>query len=471
VIPITLAEVAAATGGRLDGVADPEVTVTGPVVADSRQVEPGGLFVAVPGERVDGHEFAAVAGQAGAVGVLAQRPVGVPAVVVDDTVAALGDLAKAVLGRLDPRPAVVGVTGSSGKTSTKDLLAQVLAQRGPLIAPPGSYNTEIGLPLTVLSADRATRTLVLEMGARGVGHVAYLCRIAPPRVGVVLNVGSAHLGEFGSREAIARAKAELVQAVPEDGAAVLNADDPLVRQMAEHAIAPVLMFGESVHADVRADDVHLDASGRAAFTLVTPTGSAQVSLALVGVHQVSNALAAAAAAHALGLAPEPIAAALSAATARSPWRMEVTDRADGVTVINDSYNANPESMRAALDALVAIGQGRRTWAVLGEMRELGEVSDAEHVALGRTVAQLGVDRMLGVGVAARPIVVGVTSEIGDVGEGSGNTEASWVDDVDAAVQYLRGNAAPGDVILVKASRAAGLEQVAEALVNEEVTAR
>jgi UDP-N-acetylmuramoyl-tripeptide--D-alanyl-D-alanine ligase len=471
VIPITLAEVAAATGGRLDGVADPEVTVTGPVVADSRQVEPGGLFVAVPGERVDGHEFAAVAGQAGAVGVLAQRPVGVPAVVVDDTVAALGDLAKAVLGRLDPRPAVVGVTGSSGKTSTKDLLAQVLAQRGPLIAPPGSYNTEIGLPLTVLSADRATRTLVLEMGARGVGHVAYLCRIAPPRVGVVLNVGSAHLGEFGSREAIARAKAELVQAVPEDGAAVLNADDPLVRQMAEHAIAPVLMFGESVHADVRADDVHLDASGRAAFTLVTPTGSAQVSLALVGVHQVSNALAAAAAAHALGLAPEPIAAALSAATARSPWRMEVTDRADGVTVINDSYNANPESMRAALDALVAIGQGRRTWAVLGEMRELGEVSDAEHVALGRTVAQLGVDRMLGIGVAARPIVVGVTSEVGDVGEGSGNTEASWVDDVDAAVQYLRGNAAPGDVILVKASRAAGLEQVAEALVNEEVTAR
>jgi UDP-N-acetylmuramoyl-tripeptide--D-alanyl-D-alanine ligase len=471
VIPITLAEVAAATGGRLDGVADPEVTVTGPVVADSRQVEPGGLFVAVQGERVDGHEFAAAAGQAGAVGVLAQRPVGVPAVVVDDTVAALGDLAKAVLGRLDPRPAVVAVTGSSGKTSTKDLLAQVLARRGPLIAPPGSYNTEIGLPLTVLSADRATRTLVLEMGARGVGHVAYLCQIAPPRVGVVLNVGSAHMGEFGSREAIARAKAELVQAVPEDGTAVLNADDPLVRQMAEHAVAPVLMFGESVHADVRADDVHLDASGRASFTLVTPTGSAPVSLALVGAHQVSNALAAAAAAHALGLAPEPVAAALSAATARSRWRMEVTERADGITVINDSYNANPESMRAALNALVAIGQGRRTWAVLGEMRELGEVSDAEHVALGRTVAQLGVDRMLGVGVAARPIVVGVTAEVGDVGEGSGNTEANWVDDVDAAVQYLRGNAAPGDVILVKASRAAGLEQVAEVLVNEEVTAR
>lgn len=464
-IPITLAEVAAATGGRLETVPDPAAEVAGPVVADSRAVEPGGLFVAVPGERVDGHDFAAEAVRAGAVAVLAQRPLGVPAVVVEDTVEGLGALARAALDRLEPRPVVVGVTGSSGKTSTKDLLAQVLALRGQVVAPPGSYNTEIGVPLTILMADGDTRTLVLEMGARGVGHIAYLCRIATPTIGVVLNVGTAHVGEFGSREAIARAKAELVEAVPADGTAVLNGDDPLVRQMAENAAAPVLMFGESVHADIRADDVRVDATGRASFTLVTPTGTAPVTLALVGGHQVSNALATAAAAHALGLAVEPVARALSAATALSRWRMEVSERADGVTVINDSYNANPESMRAALDALVAIGRGRRTWAVLGEMRELGESSAAEHDALGRLVARLGIDRLLAVGEPARAVHLGAAAE------GSWGGESGWMVDGDAALQALRDQVVTGDVILVKASRAAGLDRLAEALVNEEVTAR
>lgn len=464
-IPITLAEVAAATGGRLETVPDSAAEVVGRVVADSRAVEPGGLFVAVPGERVDGHDFAAEAVRAGAVAVLAQRPLGVPAVVVEDTVEGLGALARAALDRLEPRPVVVGVTGSSGKTSTKDLLAQVLALRGQVVAPPGSYNTEIGVPLTILMADGDTRTLVLEMGARGVGHVAYLCRIATPTIGVVLNVGTAHVGEFGSREAIARAKAELVEAVPADGTAVLNGDDPLVRQMAENAAAPVLMFGESVHADIRADDVRVDATGRASFTLVTPTGTAPVTLALVGGHQVSNALATAAAAHALGLAVEPVARALSAATALSRWRMEVSERADGVTVINDSYNANPESMRAALDALVAIGRGRRTWAVLGEMRELGESSAAEHDALGRLVARLGIDRLLAVGEPARAVHLGAAAE------GSWGGESGWMVDGGAALQALRDQVVTGDVILVKASRAAGLDRLAEALVNEEVTAR
>lgn len=472
-IALTLSEIAAATSGRLDAVSDPETTVTGAVVADSRGVERGDLFVAIPGERVDGHDFAGAAVQAGAAAVLAERPVGVPAVVVDDSVAALGALAAATLARISPT--VVAVTGSSGKTSTKDLLAQVLAARGPIVAPTGSYNTEVGVPLTVLTADESTSTLVLEMGARGAGHIAYLCGIARPQVAIVLNVGTAHVGEFGGRDEIARAKSELVQALPATGTAVLNADDPLVRQMAGVTDAGVLMFGESVHADIRADAVSLDERGRAAFDLVTPAGSEHVTLRLVGEHHVSNALATAAAAWALELDMADVAAALSAATPRSPWRMAVTDRPDGVTVVNDAYNANPESMRAALKALVALGgtgTGRRTWAVLGEMRELGATSPAEHDALGRLVVRLGIDRLIAVGEEARPIQGGAASELGAANEpapgdeGSWGNEAAWLPDGAAALDVLRTELEAGDVVLVKASRAAGLEKVAEALLAE-----
>lgn len=461
-IPVTVADIARATGGRLDAVPDQQATVTGPVVTDSRLAQPGGLFVAVPGERVDGHKYAVSAAEAGAVAVLAQRPVGVPAVLVEDTTRALGELARSVLERLRHGLTVVAVTGSSGKTSTKDLLAQVLAHRGPVVAAKGSYNTEIGLPLTVLSADEATSTLVLEMGARGIGHIAYLCRLAPPDVGAVLNVGTAHVGEFGSREEIARAKGELVEALPADGTAVLNGDDQLVRGMAERTAARAVMFGESVHADVRADNVRLDDRGRPSFTLVTPAGAAEVDLRLVGEHQVSNALAAAAVAGALGLEVADVARALSRAEARSRWRMEVTDRGDGVTIINDAYNANPESMRAAVRALVTVGRGRRTWAVLGEMRELGTASGAEHDALGRLAAQLDVSRVVAVGEEARPIEAGA-AEAGESWRG----RAEWVPDVAAAIALLRNEVAPGDVVLVKASRAAGLERLAAALVGEE----
>ncbi|MGH8825856.1 MAG: UDP-N-acetylmuramoyl-tripeptide--D-alanyl-D-alanine ligase [Jiangellaceae bacterium] len=457
-IPFSLAEIASVTGGRLDA-PDGSVTVSGPVVADSREVAAGGLFVAVRGERVDGHEFAGSAVAGGAVAVLAEQPVGVPAVVVEDSVRALGVLARAVLDRVDA-VSVVGVTGSSGKTSTKDLLAQVLASRGPLVAPPGSYNTEVGVPLTVLAVERGTRTLVVEMGARGAGHIAYLCRIAPPRIGVVLNVGSAHLGEFGDRDSIARSKTELVEALPPDGTAVLNGDDPLVRRMADQTEASVLMVGESVHADVRAESVGLDRSGRARFTLVAPDGTAPVRLGVVGEHQVGNALAAAGAAHALDLAVDEVAAALTAAQPLSRWRMEVVERADGVTVVNDAYNANPESMRAALAALVALAGDRRTWAVLGEMRELGEASAAEHEALGRFAAGLEVGRVVAVGEGARPVHLGAAHE------GSRGDEAAWVPDIGAAHALLREQVQPGDVVLVKASRAAGLERLADALLRE-----
>jgi UDP-N-acetylmuramoyl-tripeptide--D-alanyl-D-alanine ligase len=459
VIPLSLEQVAATTSGRLDCVPDPGAVVSGVVVADSRRVGPGGLFVAVKGERVDGHDFAAGAVEAGAIAVLAERPVGVPAVVVDDSVAALGSLARSVLDQLH-EVTVVAVTGSSGKTGTKDLLSQVLSPEGPLVAAPGSYNTDIGLPLTVLSADFSTRTLVLEMGARGAGHIARLCRVAPPTIGVVLNVGSAHLGEFGDREAIARAKAELVQALPGHGTAVLNGDDPLVRRMADLTEARVLMVGASVHADLRAQDVRLDSRGLPRFTLVAPDGSAAVTLDLVGEHQVANALAVAGVAHAVGMGVDVVAAELSKARALSRWRMEVHERPDGVTVVNDAYNANPESMRAALKALVAMAGGRRTWAVLGEMRELGEASAAEHDALGRLAVRLDVNRLVAVGSAVRPVHLGAAHE------GSWADEAAWVPDIEAALDLLHAQLRPGDVVLVKASRAAGLERLVDALLQE-----
>jgi UDP-N-acetylmuramoyl-tripeptide--D-alanyl-D-alanine ligase len=459
VIPLSLEEVAATTSGHLDGVLDPLAMVSGAVVADSRQVGPGGLFVAVKGERVDGHDFSAAAVEAGAVAVLAERPVRAPAVVVDHSVEALGSLARSVVDRLD-EATVVAVTGSSGKTGTKDLLSQVLSARGPLVAAPGSYNTDIGLPLTVLTADFGTRTLVLEMGARGAGHIARLCRVAPPTIGVVLNVGSAHLGEFGDREAIARAKAELVQALPAHGVAVLNGDDPMVRRMADLTEARVLMVGASVHADLRAQDVRLDSSGLPRFTLVAPDGTAAVTLDLVGEHHVANALAVAGVAHALGMGVDVVAAELSKAQALSRWRMEVHERPDGVTVVNDAYNANPESMRAALKALVAMAGGRRTWAVLGEMRELGEASTAEHDALGRLAVRLDVNRLLAVGPAARMVHLGAAHE------GSWADEAAWVPDIEAALGLLHAQLRPGDVVLVKASRAAGLERLVDALLQE-----
>ena len=457
-IPLTLGEVAAAVGGRLTG-ADPSVTVTGSVEVDSRRVGPGCLFVALPGERVDGHDYAEAALRAGAVAVLATRPVGGASVLVDDGVAALGRLARALLDRL-PGAAVVGLTGSSGKTSTKDLLAQLLPAAGPTVAPEGSFNNEIGLPLTVLQADAHTRHLVLEMGARGRGHIAALCAIAPPQIGVVLNVGSAHLGEFGSREAIAAAKGELVEALPAHGVAVLNADDPLVAGMAARTTARVVTFGESVGAQVRATEVTIDAAGRAGFTLVTPEGSAPVRLRLHGAHQVANALAAAAVGRELGLDVAALAAGLGAAVALSRWRMEVVERPDGVTVVNDAYNANPESVRAALKALVAMAGGRRTWAVLGEMRELGAASATEHDAIGRLAVRLDVSRLVVVGDAAKPMHMGAALE------GSWGEESVFVPDAAAALDLLRAQVAPPDIVLVKASRAAGLERVAAGLLDD-----
>jgi UDP-N-acetylmuramoyl-tripeptide--D-alanyl-D-alanine ligase len=456
-IRLSLAEVAAAVGGTSTGDAE----ITGAVTVDSRTVGAGDLFVALPGERVDGADFVPAAAHAGAAAALSTRPDdALPTVVVDDPVAALGRLAAAVHARLTA-VTTVGITGSSGKTSTKDLLGQVLAAAGPTVSPPGSYNNDIGLPLTVLSADEDTRFLVLEMGARGIGHIARLCRVARPDVGVVLNVGSAHLGEFGSAEVIAQAKGELVEALPDSGTAVLNADDPRVVGMAPRTAARVLTTGIREPADVRASGVRLDESGRARFTLHAGGEEQDVALRVVGEHQVANALSAAGAALAAGMSPAAVAAALSAAEPRSRWRMEVGRRPDGVTVVNDAYNANPESMRAALAALQAL-PGERRIAVLGAMAELGPGGGAEHERLGRDAAAAGVDLVVAVGADA----VGIASGAAAAGRRPGE-ESVHVPDRAAARALLSELLRPGDVVLVKASRSYGLERLAEDLLGAE----
>ena len=444
-IALSLAEIAAVVDGQLVA-ADPGAQVTAGVEFDSRKVTSGGLFVAFDGEKVDGHDFAESAVRAGAVAVLGSRTVpGVPMIVVADPLTAMARLARAVVDRL-PGLTVIGLTGSSGKTTTKDLIAQLTARLGETVAPPGSFNNELGHPYTALQAGPSTRYLVLEKGARGIGHVRYLCEVAPPRISVVLNVGVSHIGEFGSQENIALAKGELVEALRADGLAVLNADDPLVDAMAARTVARVVRYGEAAHADVRAVDVTLDERGRAAYTLVTPEGRAPVRLSLTGRHQVWNTLAAAAVARELGMPLAEIAVALGALGLVSTRRMDVFERTDGVTVIDDSYNANPASMAVALRALAGVGAGRRTVAVLGYMAELGEFEAQGHAEVGRLAAELGVDRLLVVGEAAAPIHHGATS-VGDWGGGS-----VLLTDQAAAVEVLREELRPGDVVLVKGSR-------------------
>ena len=493
-IALSLAQVAAVVGGTLHDCDDPSALVTSGVEFDSRRIVPGGLFVALPGERVDGHDHAGAAIASGAVGVLAARPVGVPAVVVAPlpahgrramalaadldgsgaaVLAALGKLARASVDAL-AQLRIIGVTGSSGKTSTKDLLAAVLAPLGEVIAPPGSFNNELGHPYTALRATASTRNLVLELSARGEGHIAALCAIAPPRIGVVLNVGTAHLGEFGSQAAIARTKGELVAALPDaaaGGVAVLNADDPLVAAMAGRTTARVVLVGTSSRAQVRATDITLDEHARPRFTLHTPRGSAAVTLAVHGEHNVGNALAAAAVALECGADVQQIVDALGRARAASVRRMDVRTRADGVTVINDSYNANPDSMRAALKALASLSRGtpgaapRRSWAVLGEMAELGADAVTAHDAIGRLVVRLDVHRLVVVGAAAQAMHTGA------VQEGSWGEESVLAADIEDAVAMLRRELKPGDVVLVKASQSVGLWRVADALLTGQEVAR
>ncbi len=446
VIPLSVHEIAAIVGGTVEGAG--ATTVTAPAVLDSRQAEPGGLFVAFAGEHVDGHNYASEASAAGAVAVLGSRPTSLPTVVVEDAEVALQTLATHVVGRLRDELTVIGVTGSQGKTSTKDLLAAVLSSVASTIATIGSLNNELGVPLTMLRVGSATRFLVLEMGARHIGDIAKLTDLVAPDIAVVLNAGQAHLGKFGSREAIVRAKGELVQGLAPGGTSILNADDDAVAAMRSLTDGPVLTFGRAAHADVRVLDLTTDRFGRPSFTLQTCDGSTSVALHLVGVHQALNAAAAVATGLAAGISLDVAAAALSAASL-SKWRMELRELATGATLLNDSYNANPESTRAALDALAAIEGGRRI-AVLGEMLELGDDSVAEHRAVGRYAASRA-DIVIAVSEGAQPIAHGA-------GE-----RALAVGDNHAAVEWLRAHVKAGDVVLVKASRAARLDEIAAAL--------
>jgi UDP-N-acetylmuramoyl-tripeptide--D-alanyl-D-alanine ligase len=493
-IDLTVAQIAAIVGGELADISAADAAalhVTATVEFDSRRITSGGLFLALPGARVDGHDHAASAVAAGAVAVLAARPVGVPAIVVapdphaaqraggglagvleHDTdgsgaavLAALAKLAAAVAAELVAGGlTIVGITGSSGKTSTKDLLAAVLAPLGEVVAPPGSFNNELGHPWTVLRATAATDYLILELSARHPGNIAALAAIAPPSIGVVLNVGTAHLGEFGSHEAIAKTKSELPQAVPRSGVAVLNVDDPAVAAMSEVTAARVVRVSRNSQTDVWAGPVTLDELARPQFTLHSGGAAVDVSLAVHGDHQVSNALCAAAVALECGATLQQVAEALAGAGPVSGHRMRVSTRTDGVTVIDDAYNANPDSMRAGLRALAWISAGsggdrRRSWAVLGEMAELGDDAISEHDRIGRLAVRLDVSRLIVVGTGRSMSAM----HHGAVMEGSWGGEAAILADADAALTLLRAELQPGDVVLVKASNAAGLGALADSL--------
>jgi UDP-N-acetylmuramoyl-tripeptide--D-alanyl-D-alanine ligase len=455
---ITLDQLAGIVGGQIEH-ADGSVVVSAPPVYDSREATAGSVFLALKGDAHDGHDHVESALEAGAVAALVTRSVGKASIVVDDVLNALSLWAAHHRASL-PSLKTIGITGSQGKTTTKDLLAQILERVGETVSPIGSYNNDLGAPLTLLRCTEQTTYCIIEMGARHEGDIARLARIADLDVGVVLVVGSAHLGEFGSREAIARTKGEIVRDLRPDAVAVLGTYDEYTAEMATSADR-VLRFGPT--GEIRAEEIELHLA-RARFTLRTPEQSVWVSLQMPGEHQVANALAAATAALALGVGLNDIAEALSSATARSGMRMEMLTRGDGLVVINDAYNANPESVRAALRTLAdfARERGGRGWAVLGEMRELGASSAQEHDSIGRLAVRLDISRLIAVGPGAKAIHMGAAHE------GSWGEESVYVESMDQAIALLRDQVEPQDVVLVKASRSIGLEGVALALMEDQL---
>lgn len=447
-----LSSVAAAVGGRLIG-SDPSITG---VVANSRDAGTGDIYVALVGERVDGHEYVNDAFDRGAAAALVAGDSNYegPIVAVADTGRALMQLAADERQGLAMQ--VLAITGSTGKTSVKDLTAAVLSLRYRVTSSPRSFNTEVGVPLTLLAANEDTDVTVCEMGSRGRGHISLLADVARPLVGVITNVGPAHLEMFGSLEGVAEAKAELIEALPEDGTAVLNADDPFVRDFGQRTKARTILYGTVADATVRGEELSLDGEGRASFMLRTPEGSERVELSIPGEHMAWNALAACGGGVALGLSPGECAAALKEARI-SPWRMEVFETAGGVRVINDAYNANPASMAAALKAARWMAGEGRCIAVLGEMAELGSMAGEEHERVGELIARLGIEQLITVGTSARRISVGA------IREGVEPERVKACETVEEASDTARSMVRAGDVVLVKASRRAGLERLAEAL--------
>ncbi|MCP8995632.1 UDP-N-acetylmuramoyl-tripeptide--D-alanyl-D-alanine ligase [Rothia sp. P3C3.S176] len=476
-IKLSAAQIIEATGGTAIGLEGREEQVYADfATTDSREVQTGTLFVAKPGAVTDGHRFIPMAFERGATLALVEREVldeqGVPypSIQVPDVVLAMGDLARYSIEQMRAQGelTVVGITGSAGKTTTKDLLAAIFTPEGPTVAPVGSYNSEVGVPLTVFRADESTRYLVIEMGADHVGNIEYLANIAHPDHGAILKVGTAHAGEFGGVDNIERTKGELAEGVQPTGSLALNADDERVLRMASRSVAPITYFGVGEKTDangqlyeryVAALNLRTTDAGCPEFTMRLPDGSEyEISSQLIGEHHVHNLLAAATIAYNSGISGEKIARALNKAAAASKWRMARTDRADGVTVINDAYNANPESMAAALRTLAqlgrtvdpATGQPHRTWAVLGAMLELGDASVEEHDRIGRLVVRMNISKLIAVGDETKPTYNAAHLE------GSWGNEATWVKTPEEAEQILRAEVRPGDIVLFKSSNGAKL---------------
>jgi len=460
-IDLTLGEIARTLDGALIEAASSEEVVNGEVHTDSRKVVAGSIFFALPGEFTDGHLFAQAAADKGAVLVVVERelPLHIPQIVVADGVAALAALAREVVARVRARGLlrVVAVTGSNGKTTTKNMLRAVLESEGQTVAPWGSFNNHVGAPISILAIDYSTEFLIVEMGASAIGEIASLISIVVPDVGIVLTVGLAHVGEFGGPDAVEIAKSEMVTQLPDTAVAVLNVDDPRVARMASRTAANVVWFGLDSTADVRGDDVEATASGTA-FTLVADGDSRRVQLRILGEHHVMNVLATLAAVRALGVSIDRAVPRIEALHRAERWRMEVLNRPDGIVIINDAYNASPDSMAAALKTLAQITRGaKRSVAVLGEMAELGEYSNEEHDRIGRLAVRLNVQKLIVVGYNARHIhnAAGL--------EGSWDGESVLVGSADEAYDLLRDQLREGDVVLVKSSGSAGLRFLGDRL--------
>ena len=465
-IKLSLAQIAAAVGGSILGDGFGEIQVTGSVETDSRLVSAGALFFAKPGEVTDGHNFVASAQDAGAVAAVVEREVAgltIPQILVKNVVEALGQLAQFVLAevRKGGQLKVVGITGSNGKTTTKNMLRAILSQVGPTIAPIESYNNEVGAPISVLKIDRETRFLVAELGAGGPGSISYLAKITRPDVAVELKVGMAHAGEFGGIETTAAIKAELLKELSSDSIAVLNADDTYVRQMALDVPGKSVWFGTSEGCHYWADNYELSLAGTS-FDLHWPESEVtRVQLQILGEHHVMNALASAAVAHQLGVDPELIVSALESLPLAEKWRMQLTHTAHGISVINDAYNASPDSTKAALQTLAQLGRqtGRRTVAILGEMAELGEFARTEHDAIGRTAVRLNIGLVIAIGENAKLIYMGANLE------GSYDGESQYIESLDGALPTVRGMLRAGDIVLVKSSKSANLRHLGDALLE------
>jgi len=463
-IAISLQEISEAIGAKLIG--DGTVVISGSVETDSRLIKAGSLFVAKPGEVTDGHEFVSSAIANGAVALIVEHEVSstVPQLVVKDSVHALGLLAKHVVAKVKAlgQLKVIGVTGSNGKTTTKNMLREVLSTKGKTIAPEESFNNEVGAPYSMLKIDEQTKFLVVEMGAGGPGTIKYLAQMCEPDIGIELKVGLAHAGEFGGIEATENIKAELVEELASTGVALLNHDDERVMNMATRTKAKALTFGLGQDSDYSASDVAISLSGTS-FGFSTPDGTkSKVNLHILGEHHVYNALAALATGEILGVDRIEAIQAIESMKLAEKWRMELGVAESGLTVINDAYNASPDSMRAALQTLAQLGRisGKKTVAVMGEMAELGEFSAHEHDAIGRIAVRLNLGQVVVVGKAAKLIHMGASQE------GSWDGESQYFDEISNALAFLREMLTGDEIVLVKSSKSANLRFLGDDLLKE-----